>query len=136
MDGTLGRRASWSSSSAVHHALLTIERSLISRTGARRSRERCSSFEIYGPRDELKRIAYFDLLKAFTFPRGHASVSASGNSNRNCTEVDLPTSIRGRSPPFLLQANPHGSAARSIALPGRERAPMTQQATSSSLNQL
>ena len=135
MDGTLGRRASCSSRCAVHQALLTIERSLISRTGARRSRERCSSIEIGGPKHELKRIAYFDLLESFTFPRGHASVSASGNGNRNCTEVDLPTSIRGRSPPFLLQADPHGSAARAIALPGRERAAMTQ-ATSSSFNHL
>ena len=124
----MGRRASWSSSSAVHQALLTIERSLISRTGARRSPEGCSSIEIGGPKHELKRIAYFDLLKVFTSPRGHASVSASGNRNRNCTEVDLPTSIRGRSPPFLFVADPHGSAARSIALPGRDRPPMTQDA--------
>ena len=63
----MGRRASWSSSSAVHQALL--ERSLISRTGARRSRERCSSFEFDGPRDELKRIAYFHLLESFASPR-------------------------------------------------------------------
>ena len=126
VDGTLGRRASWSSRCAVHQALLTIERSLISRTGARRSRERCSSFEIDGPRDELKRIAYFDLLESFASPRRlHASVPEE-DRNRNCTEVDLPTSIRGRSPPFLFVADPHGSAARSIAMPGRDRPPMTQ----------
>ena len=124
----MGRRASCSSRCAVHQGLVTIERSLISRTGARRSRERCSSFEIDGPRDELKRIAYFHLLKVFTSPRSHASVSVGKGRNRNCTEVDLPTSIRGRSPPFLFEADPHGSAARSIAMPGRDRPPMTQDA--------
>ena len=64
--------------------------------------------------------------------RGHLGRCRSrrfgGKTQPNGTEVDLPTLIRGRSPPFLLQADPHGNAARSTALPGRERPPMTRDA--------
>ena len=64
--------------------------------------------------------------------RGHLGRCRSrrfgGKTQPNGTEVDLPALIRGRSPPFLLQADPHGSAARSTALPGRERPPMTRDA--------
>ena len=61
--------------------------------------------------------------------RGHHGRAVSvGKTQPNGEKVDLPTLIRGRSPPFLLQADPHGNAARSTAFPGRERPPMTRNA--------
>ena len=133
--GTSGRRASSRGRCTVHHALLTIERSLISRTGARRSPEGCSPIEIGGPKHELKRITYFDLLESFTFPFG----AQGGRPRRHRCPTrhnhDLPKPIRRRRPPFLLQVDARASAVRSNAFAGRERAPMTQ-ATSSSPSRL
>ena len=117
--GTSRRRASSRGRCTVHHALLTIERSLISRTGARRSPEGCSSIEIGGPKHELKRITYFDLLESFTFPFG----AQGGRPRRQRCPTrhnhDLPKPIRRRRPPFLLRVDARARAVRSNAFAGR-----------------
>ena len=133
--GTSMRHAPSQSRPTVHHALLTIERSLRCRTGARRSREGCSRFDCDTPKHELKRIAYFDLVFLFAFPfgtrggRGHAVSMAVGGRLRH--EHDLPTPIRRRCPPFLLWVDAHANTGQSIVLTGRERVPMSQTTSSS-----
>ena len=49
----------------------------------------------------------------------------------NDNDYGLPKLIRRRRPPFLLRDEPHAIAVQSIALAGRERAPMTQAISSS-----
>ena len=66
-------------------------------------------------------------------PPSAASPFRGGRLNDN--DYGLPKLIRRRRPPFLLRDEPHAIAVQSIALAGRERAPMTQ-ATSSSLYHL
>ena len=64
-----GRRAPSRSRRTVHHVWCTTQRSSRSRTGARRSRSGCSRSGRGTPKDERKRIAYFDLLKKNACPR-------------------------------------------------------------------
>ena len=62
--------------------------------------------------------------------RSHAGVVSVAGGGR-ATLIGLPKPIRRRRPPFLLRVDPRASADRSCALAGRERAPMTQAASSS-----
>ena len=126
-----GRRAPSRSRRTVHHVWCTTQRSSRSRTGARRSRSGCSRSGRDTPKDERKRIAYFDLLEKFACPRPPrlaVSMTARWPSSNN---HDLPKPIRRRRPPFFLRVGPRASAVRSSAMAGRERAPMTRATPSS-----
>ena len=121
---TYGRWASSRSRHTVHHVWCTTQRSSRSRTGARRSRSGCSRSGRDTPKDERKRIAYFDLLEKFACrprpPRLAVSVAGGGKN------YDLPKLIRRRRPPFFLRVDPRASAVRSSAMAGRERASVTR----------
>ena len=76
----------------------------------------------------LTLISFSDLHSRGICPAATTVAPFRWETQPNGNEVDLPTLIRGRSPPFLLQADPHGNAARSTAFLGRERPPMTRNA--------
>ena len=110
-----GRRAPSRSRRTVHHAWRTTQRSSRSRTGARRSRSGCSRSGRGTPKDERKRIAYFDLLKKNACPRPPSAAPfwwprwPSGNTavimtSQNKFVADAPRSFCG-STPVLAPSN-------------------------------
>jgi len=127
---TYGRWASSRSRHTVHHVWCTTQRSSRSRTGARRSRSGCSRSGCDTPKDERKRIAYFDLLEKMACPRPPPAARFGGRGGR-AEENDLPKPIRCRRPPFFLWIDARASAVRSSATAGRERAPVTRATPSS-----
>ena len=104
-----GCRAPSRSRRTVHHVWCTTQRSSRSRTGARRSRSGCSRSGRGTPKDERKRIAYFDLLKKIACPRPPSAVPFRGRGGRttiimtsqNQFAADAPRSFCG-SPPVLV----------------------------------
>ena len=103
---TYGRWASSRSRHTVHHVWCTTQRSSRSRTGARRSRSGCSRSGRDTPKDERKRIAYFDLLKKNACPRPPSAAPFRGRGGRttiimtsqNQFAADAPRSFCGSTP--------------------------------------
>ena len=101
-----GRRAPSRSRRTVHPVWCTTQRSSSSRTGARRSRSGCSRSGRGTPKDERKRIAYFDLLEKFACPRppsprrfgGRGGRAARIMTSQNQFVADAPRSFCGSAP--------------------------------------
>ena len=101
-----GRRAPSRSRRTVHHVWRTTQRSSRSRTGARRSRSGCSRSGRGTPKDERKRIAYFDLLKKIACPRPPSAApfrwrggrAAIIMTSQNQFTADAPRSFCGSTP--------------------------------------
>ena len=99
-------RAPSRSRRTVHHAWRTTQRSSRSRTGARRSRLGCSRSGRDTPKDERKRIAYFDLLKKNACPcppsaapfRGRGGRTTIIMTSQNQFAADAPRSFCGSTP--------------------------------------
>ena len=101
-----GGRAPSRSRRTVHHVWCTTQRSSRSRTGARRSRSGCSRSGRGTPKDERKRIAYFDLLKKNACPRPPSAVPFRWSRWPSGNNHDLPKPIRRRRLPFFLWVDP------------------------------
>ena len=107
-----GRRAPSRSRRTVHHVWCTTQRSSRSRTGARRSRSDCSRSGRDTPKDERKRIAYFDLLKKIACLRPPSAApfrwlrwpSGIMMTSQNQFAADAPRSFCG-STPVLAPSN-------------------------------
>ena len=83
-----------------------------------------------GPVAILQRAIASAMITLFSSNVLHARSTARGG-RLNDNDYGLPKLIRRRRPPFLLRDEPHAIAVQSIALAGRERAPMTQAISSS-----